>query len=393
MTIGPSAHAQSSELVQRGEYLARAADCIACHTTKDGKPYAGGYQINTPFGFLLTPNITPDVATGIGSWSEDIFYRALHYGVGHNGQQLYPAFPYDNYTKMSRNDVDAIFAFLKSLPPESNAVQVNHLRFPYNQRLSVMGWKALYFRPGEYQEDPNHDALWNRGAYLVEGPAHCSACHTPRNSLGAPELSYAYSGAVIDNWYALNINSNNQFGLGRWSEEKIVEYLKTGKIDNHDSTLGPMHEVVKDSTKYLSDKDLYSIAVYLKSLPAIPSNEDEAPPSDPSPILSEADSSLGRTLYLENCAGCHHPLGLGRPKIAVALNGNPLVRAANPLNLGAVVLQGIPPQSGYPAMPAYNNLSDDQLALIIEYVLSQWGCVDHQHVTAATVQEWRQQQR
>ena len=238
----------ANDAVARGAYLARAGDCVSCHTAPGGPPYAGGYQLDTPFGYLLAPNITPDMATGIGRWTADDFYRALHQGVNKHGQDMYPVMPFDFYTRVTREDSDAIFAYLRSLAPVNNAVVVNHLRFPFNQRWSMAVWRELYFNEGSYKNDPAKSAAWNRGAYLVEGLGHCSACHSPRNALGGIEKDKAYTGASVDGWFALNLSSELHTGLGQWSIADIATYLKTGAVAGKTTALGPMALVVKNST-------------------------------------------------------------------------------------------------------------------------------------------------
>ena len=238
LLLGPVAHAQPAA-VQRGEYLARAGDCISCHTANGGVPFGGGYRLDTPFGALLAPNITPDPQTGIGLWSADDFYRVMHDGVNRRGQDMYPAMPYDFYTRITREDSDAIYAYMRTLKPVVNAVQINQLRFPFNQRWSMAVWRELYFTPGTFKPDTAKSASWNRGAYLVEGLGHCSSCHSPRNALGGIEKDKAYTGASIDGWFALNLSSNLHTGLGSWTAAEIATYLKTGAVRRQHHGAGP----------------------------------------------------------------------------------------------------------------------------------------------------------
>ena len=253
--------------IQRGEYLARAGDCVSCHTATGGAPYAGGLRLDTPFGYMLTPNITPDPDTGIGRWSSADFYRALHDGVNKRNQDMYPTMPYDFYTKVTRADVDAIYAYLRTIKPVRNAVDVNHLDFPFNQRWSMGAWRELYFSDGTFRPDATRTATWNRGAYLVEGLGHCSDCHSPRNLLGGIEKSKDFTGAVIDGWFALDLTSDIATGLGSWTVDEIATYLKTGVVRQKTTTLGPMAEVIRNSLSYLTDADLQAMAEYLKSIP------------------------------------------------------------------------------------------------------------------------------
>lgn len=302
----PVAPGAAGDAVQRGAYLARAGDCISCHTAVGGAPYAGGLRLDTPFGYLLAPNITPDAATGIGRWSADDFYRAMHDGVNKLGQDMFPVMPFDFYTRVTRQDSDAIFAaaYLRSVAPVSNPVTVNHLNFPFNQRWSMMVWRELYFNEGSFKPDPAKSVAWNCGAYLVEGLGHCSSCHSPRNALGGIDKDKAYTGATIDGWFALNLSSNLHTGLGSWTAAEIATYLKTGAVTGRTTALGPMAEVVKNSTSQLSDADLAAMGEYLKSIPASSSLRTGKAAPDPT-------RAQGATLYLDHCAGCHQAGGRG----------------------------------------------------------------------------------
>jgi len=264
--LGSAADAQQTQL-QRGEYLARAGDCVSCHTAKGGAPYSGGLRMDTPFGYLLAPNITPDPETGIGRWSKDDFYRAMKDGVNKHGQDMFPVMPFDFYARVSREDSDAIYAYLKTVKPVRNAVDINHLSFPFNQRWSMAVWRELYFDGAAFKPDPAKTPSWNRGAYLVEGLGHCSSCHSPRNVLGGIEKDKAFTGATIDGWFALNLTSNLHTGLGAWTADEIAAYLKTGAYKGKTTTFGPMAEVVQNSLGYLTDADLKAMAEYLKSIP------------------------------------------------------------------------------------------------------------------------------
>ena len=363
----PAAQAQAPTLVQRGEYLARAGDCTSCHTEQGGAPFAGGYRLETPFGALLAPNITPDVKTGIGAWSADDFYRALHQGLNKRGQDMYPAMPYDFYTRVTREDSDAIFAYLRTLPPAVNAVDVNQLRFPFNVRMSMMVWRELFFSEGSFKPDAAKSAAWNRGAYLVEGLGHCSACHSPRDALGGIEKDRAYTGATVDGWFALNLSSNLHTGLGRWSVQDIATYLKTGALPDRTTALGPMALVVKNSTSYLTDADLAAMATYLKDIPANSSLRQGKPAPDPTRVA-------GATLYLDHCAGCHQSSGHGLPGVFPPLAGNGAVIAPDPADILKVVLGGIPAQGRYVPMPSFAaQLTDEQIAALANYVRTSWG--------------------
>lgn len=362
-----SAPAAAQTLAQRGEYLARAGDCVSCHTAPGGQPYAGGLRLDTPFGYMLSPNITPDRETGIGNWTANDFYRALHHGVNKRGQDLYPTMPFDFYTKVTRADIDAIFAYLRTVKPVRNAVEVNHLDFPFNIRMSMIGWRELYFRQGTFKPDPSKSASWNRGAYLVEGLGHCSDCHSPRNLLGGIEKSKDYTGAVVDGWFALNLTSDITTGLGAWSVDDIATYLKTGAYPGKTTVLGPMAEVVQNSLSYLTDADLKAIAEYLKSIPADSRLRTGRKGLD---VARQA----GAKLYIDNCAGCHQSQGRGIPNVFPPLAGNGVVLAPDPANIFKVVLGGIPAQGKYAPMPSFAGvLTDEQITAIANYVRTSWG--------------------
>lgn len=364
--------------VQQGEYLARAGDCTSCHTAQNGQPFAGGFRLDTPFGYLLAPNITPDKQSGIGNWSSDDFYRALHDGKNKKGQYLFPAMPYTSYTKVTRADSDAIYAYLFSLPAVSNAVNVNHLEFPFNLRLSMLGWNELYFDKGTFKADPAQSPAWNRGAYLIEGLGHCSECHSPRNVLGGIEQKKAFTGADIDGWFALNLTGNLKTGLGQWSVADIATYLKTGADKSKSTTLGPMAEVVHNSLGFMTDDDLQAMAEYLKTLPA----------SSPLSTAYKPDTTVaaGATTYVDNCSACHQAQGSGIPGVFPALAGNGVVQAADPNDILKVVLFGIPVQDGYIAMPDFGSkLSNQQIADLANYMRSSWGNHASANATAAQV--------
>ncbi|HYN62147.1 MAG TPA: c-type cytochrome [Rubrivivax sp.] len=381
--VTPAGAASANDAVARGAYLARAGDCVSCHTAAGGPPYAGGYKLDTPFGYLLSPNITPDAATGIGRWTADDFYRAMHQGVNRHGQDMFPVMPFDFYTRVTREDSDALFSYLRSLPPENHAVLVNHLRFPFNQRWSMMVWRELYFSPGTYKPDPAQSAAWNRGAYLVEGLGHCSACHSPRNALGGIEKDKAYTGATVDGWFALNLSSELHTGLGSWTAEQIATYLKTGAAPGKSTSLGPMALVVKNSTSQMSDADLAAMATYLKDIPANSTLRSGKPAPD-------ATRTAGAALYLDHCVACHQAGGRGMPGVFPPLAGNNVVVAADPADILKVVLNGVPPQGKYMPMPGFaNQLSDQQIADLSNYVRSSWGNGAAPNTTAAMVARLR----
>jgi mono/diheme cytochrome c family protein len=255
------------DAVARGKALVDAADCASCHTADPAKPLAGGKRIDTPFGGIFSPNLTPDRDTGLGAWTDDEFYRALHDGIARNGARYYPAFPYPNFTRMTREDVLAIRAYLATLAPVRNTAPPPQLRFPLNYRVVMRAWNWLFFRPGTFEKNPQKSDEWNRGAYLVEGAAHCGACHTPKNMFGADKRGQAYGGGLVDGWFAPRLDGAERSGLKSWSVEDIAEYLQSGR--NGKSHAGKlMAEVVVNSTSKMSDADVRAMAVYLKDLPA-----------------------------------------------------------------------------------------------------------------------------
>jgi mono/diheme cytochrome c family protein len=365
--------------VKRGEYLARAGDCISCHTAIGGQALAGGGRLNTPFGYMLTPNITPDPETGIGSWSPDDFYRALHDGVNRAGEDMYPTMPYDFYTRVTREDSDAIYAYLRTLKPVISRIEVNHLHFPFDERWTMAGWRELYFTEGGLGPRPDKSAKWNRGAYLVEGLGHCSDCHSPRNALGAIEKRQEFAGAAIDGWFALDLSEDITTGLGSWSIDDIATYLKTGALEGKTTAIGPMAEVVHNSLQYLTDSDLHAIAEYLKAIPP------------DSPLRSgrrrpDAAQAQAANLYINHCDGCHQSMGRGIPGVFPPLAGNGVVLASDPADILKVILLGIPPQSGFIAMPSFaGRMSDQQIAALANYVRTSWGNTASPDATGAMV--------
>ncbi|HEY0420480.1 MAG TPA: cytochrome c, partial [Acetobacteraceae bacterium] len=265
---GPArADKQSFEVIEHGRALATIADCVACHTAAGGAPYAGGRPIETPFGVLVTPNLTPDMATGIGAWSDEEFLRALQTGIGRDGRHLYPAFPYPYYTRAATADLLAIRAYLGTLQPVRNPVVSNQLPFPFNIRLGMLAWNTLYFTPGAFKTDPGKSAEWNRGFYLVESLGHCGACHTAKTALGGDDDDHRLQGGIVQDWMAPALDNDPRTGLGAWSAEEIVEYLSTGR-NARTAASGPMAEVVSNSTAQMPQADLRAIALYLKDQPA-----------------------------------------------------------------------------------------------------------------------------
>ena len=372
-----------STQIQRGEYLARAGDCISCHTASGGQPLAGGGRLNTPFGYMLAPNITPDTATGIGFWSSDDFYRALHDGVNHAGEDMYPTMPYDFYTKVTRTDIDAIYAYLRTVTPVTRVVDVNHLRFPFDERWTMAAWRGLYFREGTFTPNPAKSAAWNRGAYLVEGLGHCSDCHSPRNLLGGIEKSKDFGGAVIDGWFALDLSEDITTGLRAWSVNDIAMYLKTGVFKGKTTAVGPMAEVVRNSLRYLTDSDLHAMAEYLKSIP--PDSSLRTGRRQPEPTQAR-----GANLYIDHCMACHQSQGRGIPGVFPPLAGNGVVLAPDPADILKAILLGIPAQNGSVPMPSFaGNMNDEQIGALANYLRTSWGNAAAPNATAAIVAKLR----
>jgi mono/diheme cytochrome c family protein len=366
----------TTQVINRGEYLARAGDCVACHTIPNGKPFAGGRAMPTPFGDLYVPNITPDDETGIGRWTADDFFRMMRKGVSRDGTLMYPAMPFASYTKVTREDSDAIYAYLMSVPPVKQTNRPHELRFPFNKRELLIGWRTLYFNEGEYVPDPKQSAQWNRGAYLVQGLGHCSMCHTAVNVLGGSSESQAFEGGMIpnQNWYAPSLTSNREAGLGDWDIKDIVDLLQTG-TSRRATVYGPMAEVTYNSLQYMTDEDMQAMAVYLK---ALPQRDSEPPPTSQARLVAPAVMELGRKVYAKQCAMCHGDEGKGHPPAFPPLAGNQSITMASPVNSIRMVLNG-----GYPpgtkknprphGMPPFSHiLNDDEVSAVVTYIRVAW---------------------
>lgn len=356
--------APGADLVAKGKYLTEAADCMPCHTGPGGKPFAGGLSIDTPFGGITSPNITPDVETGIGSWTDEQFYSALHDGFGKNHEYLYPAMPFTSYTKMPLEDVKAVRAYLNTLEPVNAPRRPNTLEFPFNVRASLSVWRAMFFTPGTFVPNDKASEEINRGAYLVEGPGHCAECHTPRNIMGAMEPSKQYAGARIDTFFAPNISSDLRDGIGGWTDQQVFDYLKQGAASGKGVAFGPMSEVVHDSLSKLQDSDIKAIVAYLKATP------EELPPKP----AADPRKQAGATVYLNVCAQCHQAEGTGIAKAIPPLANNDAVAASGPENVISAVLGGLPGSGDYGPMPSFADaLSDQQVVDVANYVRTAWG--------------------
>jgi mono/diheme cytochrome c family protein len=368
---GPARTEPSAEDIAHGKMLVEAGNCGGCHTADPAKPFAGGKRIETPFGAIYAPNLTPDRDTGIGAWSNEDFRRALREGVAPNGSRYYPAFPYPYFTKLTRDDIFAIRAYLATLTPVSNKAPPPELRFPFNFRVVMRVWDSLFFKPGLFEPDQNKSAAWNRGGYLVTGLAHCGACHTPKNMFGADRHGRSLSGGQVAGWFAPRLDGSVRSGLKSWSVDDIVDYLQSGR-NGRSHAGGLMAEVVLNSTSKMSDGDVRAIATYLKELPAGPPEPEVIAPT-------EAAMAAGRAIYDHACISCPELDGSGAPRIYPPLPGNALLQSADPSSTLRVILDGAQsittpraPNAG--SMPAYaKQFSDQQIAEVTNYIRNAWG--------------------
>jgi mono/diheme cytochrome c family protein len=353
-----------------GEYLVRAGNCYSCHTAHGGRPYAGGRAIATPYGTLYSSNITPDPETGLGRWSSEDFWRALHEGRSRDGSLLYPAFPYWAYTKVTREHADAMYAYLRSIAPVSHINRPHEIRFPYDKRPLLAGWRALYFKEGVFKPDPKQSVEWNRGAYLVEGLGHCAACHAERGAWGSVRQKDIGGGLIpMLNWYAPSLGSKSD-------AEDIVEFLRHG-VSRGRASFGPMSEVIRDSLQHLALEDLRAIAAYLKS------QRDEDDESAGGTAMTNAQIGQfmkdGARIYQDRCAQCHQAAGEGVPRVYPPLAGNHAILMRNPVNAVRMVLNGgFPPSTrGNPrpyGMPPFAHvLGDSEVAAVVTYIRGAWG--------------------
>lgn len=374
-STSPAAYAGTPANIARGAYLSKAGNCMACHTTRGGVPYAGGRALETPFGRVMSPNITSDPTTGIGAWTPDDFWNALHNGKARDGRLLYPAFPYTSYTKVTRGDADALYAYLRTVAPHKANRQPHALRFPYNQQFMLAGWRLLYFTPGVYTSTQTQSNQWNRGAYLVEGLGHCAACHSSRNSLGASEDGL--KGGMIETlgWYAPALDSAAEAGLGNWDLPQIVALLKTG-VSERATVAGPMAHVVGQSLQHVSNSDVTAMAVYLKSL----TPQKTLPPIEmPQGPQAERVLAAGKKTYEAQCIQCHGSDGKGLPPHYPPLAGNRALTMNNAANPIRIILNGgfAPTTGGNPrpyGMPPYSQVLDDQeIANVVSYMRASWG--------------------
>ena len=383
-----SVSAAETDLVKQGEYLARAGDCVACHTAKGGKPFAGGLPMETPIGVIYSTNITPD-KTGLGDYSFEDFDKAVRHGVAKNGSTLYPAMPYPSYARVSESDMQALYAyFMKGVEPVAQANKDSDIPWPLSMRWPLAGWRWMFApKVEDYQAQAGADPVISRGAYLVEGLGHCGACHTPRaltmqeKSLSASDGSAFLSGsAPLEGWIAKSLRGDHKDGLGGWSEEQLVQFLKTGRSDRS-AVFGGMSDVVVHSMQYMSEDDLTAIARYLKSLPAVdPKDQPHQYDKQVADALWKGDDSKpGASVYIDNCAACHRTDGHGYTRVFPALAGNPVLQTADATSLINIVLNGgtLPATHTAPStftMPAFAwRLSDQEVADVVSFVRGSWG--------------------
>jgi mono/diheme cytochrome c family protein len=358
----------NADVAARGKYLADAGDCVACHTKKGGESFAGGLYLSTPFGQLASPNITPDKDTGIGNWTDDQFYRALHEGISADGDYIYPAMPYPYYTRVTRDDALAIKAYLFSLQPVHSPKLPNKMSFPFNIRTGLLAWNQLFFHEGTFQPDPSKSPEINRGAYLVEGLGHCGGCHNGRILAGNSSEAKRLEGGELQNWYAPNITGDVREGVGKYTDEQLVTYLKSGVAQGVGVANGPMAETIHDSLSKLTDADLHAIVAFLKSTPA---KEDYATNH---PAAFTGPSPEGRQTYLNNCASCHQLDGKGINGAVASLVGDASVLAKGPQDVIRVILGGIEAKGSNAPMPAVGaGMTDQEIADVVNYVRQAWG--------------------
>ncbi|MBC3963154.1 cytochrome c [Pseudomonas simiae] len=383
-----SVSAAETDLIKQGEYLARAGDCVACHTAKGGKPFAGGLPMETPIGVIYSTNITPD-KSGLGDYSFEDFDKAVRHGVAKSGSTLYPAMPYPSYARVSDSDMQALYAyFMKGVEPVAQENKDSDIPWPLSMRWPLAAWRWM-FAPAveEHQAQAVVDPVISRGAYLVEGLGHCGACHTPRaltmqeKALSATDGNAFLAGsAPLEGWIAKSLRGDHKDGLGSWSEEQLVQFLKTGRSDRS-AVFGGMSDVVVHSMQYMSENDLTAIARYLKSLPAVDPKDS---PHTYDKQVAEAlwkgdDSQRGASVYIDNCAACHRTDGHGYTRVFPALAGNPVLQTADATSLINILLSGgtLPATHTAPStftMPAFAwRLSDQEVADVVSFVRGSWG--------------------
>jgi mono/diheme cytochrome c family protein len=391
---GAPADLKNAELVKRGEYLARAADCVVCHTGPGGKQYAGGLAIPLPFGALYSTNITPDRAVGIGNYSDADFLNAVQRGIRPDGTRLYPAMPYPSYTYMTDEDALAIKAFLFSLAPVPLANRTDTLEFPFNQRWLMNFWSFFFNENVRFEPNTAQTPEWNRGAYVAEALAHCGECHTPRNLAFALDNRRKFAGAVAAGWHAFNISPDRGSGIGAWSDEEIAAYLSTGHVSGRGTAAGPMGEAVDESFSQLVPDDIHAVVSYLRSIRAVTSSEPMAiaPPAPASPKQGGATANAaGRKVFEKACAGCHDWTGVSRLTPLATISGTRAVNDPTGTNVAQIVISGSVRHEpkGIISMPAFGSAySDTEIAAVANYVTARFGSAPS-HLTEKDVAELR----
>ena len=395
---GVPAELSQADPTTRGRYLAVAADCALCHTPEGGRPFAGGYAFNLPYGTIYSPNITADKETGIGGWSDADFLRAVHQGVDREGEHLYPAFPYDSYTYLTDEDALAIKAYLFSLPPVRNTVPANTLRFPYNQRWLMAAWSFLYNPDRRFEPNADRSPEWNRGAYVAEALAHCGDCHTPRNLAQGLDNRRKFSGALVTGWRAFNISGDRATGVGAWSDEDLEQYLSTGHAQRHGTAAGPMGEAVDASFNRLAKSDIHAIVTYLRSVPAVSTPAFPSPKIEPAPaapklgVAADVDPR-GKRIFEGACVSCHDWTGSGALTPYATLTGAAALNDPSAANVVQIVLNGTKRTTlgATVFMPAFGeSFSDSEIAAVANYATARFGATPSR-VTTQQVADLRRQ--
>jgi mono/diheme cytochrome c family protein len=375
---GVPADLAKADIVKRGEYLARAADCMVCHTAPGGAPYAGGLEIRLPFGAIYTTNITPDKDTGIGKYSDADFLNAVQRGIRPDGTRLYPAMPYPSYTYMTDADALAIKAYLFSLPGVHAENRAETLRFPFNQRWSMIFWSMAFNPNTRFMPNTARSPEWNRGAYLAEALAHCGECHTPRNLAQALDNRNKYAGAVTAGWRAFNISSDKDTGIGAWSDDEVASYLATGHVKSRGTAAGPMGEAVDQSFSAMTPGDIHALVAYVRSVPAVTSDlpANLAPPAPGSPKAGATANAAGRKVFEQACVSCHSWTGVSAVSPFATISGARGVNDASATNVAQIVLSGTVRHTpdGVVSMPAFGaSYSDAEIAAVVNYVTARFG--------------------
>jgi mono/diheme cytochrome c family protein len=392
----PAKLAQAS-IIERGEYLAKAADCMVCHTMPGGKEYAGGLGFKLPFGTLYSTNITADKDTGIGNYSDQDFLNAMHRGVRRDGARLYPAMPYTSYTYVSDDDALAIKAYLFSLPTVRAVAPANTLAFPFNQRWAMMFWSALFNPDTRFEPDSSKSPEWNRGAYLAEALAHCGECHTPRNLAFALNNRRKFGGAVTAGWRAFNISSDKATGVGGWRDDDLISYLSTGHAAGHGTASGPMGEAVDHSFSQFASEDIRAIVAYMRSVPAVASTDLPATLAPLAPASHREGGTIadarGKRMFEGACVSCHGWSGQSAVSHFATLTGAWAVNDPGATNVAQIVISGTRRHTpdGVLSMPAFGDAySDDEIAAVTNYVTARFGSQGSK-LTASDIAELRRQ--